>query len=108
MQFLIILVLLFGLLWLFVIRPQRRRQSEQQSMLASMAEGDEVITAGGLYGYVRGVDDDSVQLEIAPGTQVKIARRAIAAVLRDEPDDEEDIGLVEEGSEGEPAEAARR
>lgn len=130
MQFLIIIALLVGLMWLFVIRPQRRRQADQQSMLETLDVGEEVITAGGLYGVVRAVDDDTLELEIAPGTQVKVARRAIAAVLRDEEDDEledeeddlegaedeledaeadreADEGLAEHDPSGSPAEASR-
>jgi preprotein translocase subunit YajC len=80
-----IIVLLFLLMWLFVIRPQRKRQSQQQRILNEMAPGDEVLTAGGVYGTVRSLDEDDVQVEIAPGVEVRMSRRAIAAVLT-EPD----------------------
>jgi len=90
--FLIIIVLLFGALWLFMIRPQKRRQLQQRSMLENVSDGDEILTAGGVYGTVRGVDGDEIRLEIAPGTQVRVAKRAIAAVIP--PDVEE--GQAEE------------
>jgi preprotein translocase subunit YajC len=67
------------LLWLLIIAPQRRRRSQQAQMLAELAAGDEVITAGGVYGNVREVADDHVVLEIAPETRVRVAKSAIAA-----------------------------
>jgi preprotein translocase subunit YajC len=87
---LIVIALLFALFWLFLIRPQRRRQAEQERMLAGLEVGDEVVTAGGIYGDVVGLEEDEVRLEIAPGTEVRVARRAIAAVLEDDDEDDED------------------
>ena len=80
-----ILVLLFAAMWLLVIRPQRKRQQEAQRTLTALAPGTEVLTAGGLYGTVRDVEDEEVHLEIAVGTVVRVARRSIAAVI--EPED---------------------
>ena len=83
----IVLIALFALLWLLVIRPQRRRlaeQSQQQRELhASVGPGDEIVTMGGLLGYVRSVneEDDTLVVEIAPGTNVRLARRGVAAVI---------------------------
>jgi preprotein translocase subunit YajC len=79
----VILILVVGM-WLFVIRPQRRRQHEQQRMLDGMRPGAEVITAGGLYGTIRSVDEDEVLVEIAPGVDVRVAKQAIATVLTEE------------------------
>ena len=80
---LIVLVALFVLFWLFVIKPQRRRLQEQRTLHESVAVGDEIVTMGGLLGHVRGVndDDDTLVVEIAPGTNVRVARRGVAAVL---------------------------
>ena len=82
--FFLIIIVAFLLLWLIVVRPQRRRQSQQQKMLSELHVGDEVLTAGGIYGTVSRVDDDQVTVEIAPRTEVRVARRAIAGVTRDE------------------------
>ena len=85
---LVILVALFVLFWLFVIKPQRRRMQEQRTLHASVAVGDEIVTLGGLLGHVRDINesDDTLLVEIAPGTNVRIARRGVAAVLTpDEP-----------------------
>ncbi|MBA2356859.1 MAG: preprotein translocase subunit YajC [Actinobacteria bacterium] len=105
MQFLIIMVLGFLLLWVFAIRPARRRQAEQAAMLEQLVAGTEIITAGGLYGTVLTVEDDRLTVEIAPGTSVVLARRAVAAIVPDDDDLEQTDGLeaVEPGSvEAEP------
>ena len=83
---LIVLVALFALFWLFIIRPQRRRAQEQRELHASVAVGDEIVTLGGLLGRVRSIDedDDTLEVEIAPGTNVRVVRRGIAAVVAPE------------------------
>ena len=84
-----ILVLLFLVMWFIVIRPQRKRQQEQKRIMDNLSPGQEIITVGGLYGTVQSVvDDEEIRLEIAPDVYVRVARRAIAAVLTDEDDDE--------------------
>jgi preprotein translocase subunit YajC len=76
-------------MWLLLIRPQRRKQQEQQDLLANVQIGDEIITAGGIYGTVSEVEDDEVTVEIAEGTHVRMAKRAIAGILNEEEEDEE-------------------
>lgn len=85
-----IIVIAFLLLYLIVVRPQKRRQNEQQQMLGDLRVGDEVLTAGGIYGTVSQLEEDLVTVEIAPGTEVRVARRAIAGVTRDPEEDETD------------------
>lgn len=67
------------LMWALLIQPQRRRQQKQARLLAELAAGDEVVTLGGLYGRVQSVEDDAVMLEIAPQTNVRVAKSAVAA-----------------------------
>jgi preprotein translocase subunit YajC len=86
--YLIILIALFAALWLFLIRPQKRRQVEQTRMQDQLASGDEILTAGGIHGTVRGIEGEVVQLEIAPGTIVRLDRRAVAAVVPEETEPE--------------------
>jgi preprotein translocase subunit YajC len=88
--FLIILVVLFGAMWVFLIRPQKRRQAEQARLQRSVAAGDEILTAGGIHGTVRSVEDEVVQVEIAAGTIIRLDLRAVAAVLQ-EPEPEAEI-----------------
>jgi preprotein translocase subunit YajC len=92
MSTLIIVVVLFIFAWLFLVLPSRRRQRSHQAMQDSVSLNDEIITAGGLHGFVREVTDDEVRLEIADGVVVRIDRRAIAAVAEDLPADDEDDG----------------
>jgi preprotein translocase subunit YajC len=87
---LFIIVIAFLLLWLIVVRPQRKRQNQQQEMLGDLRVGDEVLTAGGIYGTISHVDEDQVTVRIAPKTEVLVARRAIAGVTREEEEDEAD------------------
>lgn len=101
MQFLIIIIAMLALMWVLMIRPQRRRQAEHRNLLENVGLGDEIITAGGLYGTVRGVEDDRITLEVAPGTNVRIARRAVAALLPPpalDEDEDEDEAVPPDGS----------
>jgi preprotein translocase subunit YajC len=88
-----LILVMLALMWLLLIRPQRRRQLEQQQLLSRLAPGDEVVTAGGLYGTIADVVEDEVRLEIAPGTTVRVAKRAVAAIVT--PDEEEQEELEE-------------
>jgi preprotein translocase subunit YajC len=91
---LIIIVVLLVLMWLLLIRPQRRKQQEQQDLLSNLQVGDEIVTAGGIYGTISEVRDDEVTVEIAPGTNVRMAKRAVAGILNEE--EEEEYEEVEE------------
>jgi preprotein translocase subunit YajC len=81
--YVIILIAVFGLMWLLLIRPQRRRQLQQARMQDEVGVGDEVLTAGGIHGTVREIEDEIVHVEIAPGTTVRLDRRAVAAVAQE-------------------------
>ena len=74
-------VIVLVLLWLLLIQPQRRRQSAQRALQAGLERGDVVLTVGGLYGTIRVLGDDDATLEVAPGTNVRVDRRAIAQVV---------------------------
>ena len=87
MQFLIIMVLMLGVMYVLMIRPQRQRQAQQQSMIDGCGVGDDVLTTGGIYGTVTQVDGDDVVVEIAPTITVHMTRRGIAAVLPPEEDE---------------------
>ena len=91
------IVALFALLWLFVLRPQRRRSSEQLQMQDTLRVGDEVITAGGIRGYVRQLDEEVLEVEIAPEVVVRLDRRAVAAVVQEEDDDPDELTQTESG-----------
>ena len=74
-------VLIALVFWFLIVRPQRRRQQELASTQSSLAVGTEVMLGSGLYGTVVSVEDDTLHLELAPGTTVKVARQAVVRVL---------------------------
>lgn len=104
-SFVIVLLLLLLGLWVFMIRPQRRRQQAQQAMLENVRVGDEVLTAGGLYAIVSGVGEDEITVELAPGVDVRLSKRAIAAVMPEETEAEEEDETPEPEELPEPDEA---
>ena len=99
MQFLIIMVLMLGVMYVLMIRPQRQRQAQQQSMIEGAAVGDDVLTTGGIYGTISEVAGDDIVVEIASGVTVHMTRRGIAAVLPPEDDDVEELEDADEQDE---------
>jgi preprotein translocase subunit YajC len=91
---LIILLFGFGLMWVLVVLPQRRRQSAHQRLVAGLRRGDYIVTAGGLYGTVTDVGEDDLGLEVAPDVEVRVAKRAIGAVIP--PEEIEDVDADED------------
>jgi preprotein translocase subunit YajC len=91
------MVLMLGVMYVLMIRPQRQRQAQQQSMIDSAGVGDDVLTTGGIYGTISGTDGDDIVVEIANGVTVHMTRRGIAAVLP--PEDEEEEEEEEEGDD---------
>jgi preprotein translocase subunit YajC len=83
-EVLIPILLLIALTYFVLVRPQRRRQQQQNAMLSDLSVGDEILTAGGVYATVRSIGDDELTVEIAPGTNVKLDKRAVAMVVPEE------------------------
>ena len=75
----IFLVVIFGLFYFVMVRPQRKRQKQHQAMMQELQKGDRVITAGGIYGTIDGVSEDSFVLKIESGTTIRIARSSVVA-----------------------------
>lgn len=71
-------LLLLGVFYFLMIRPQQQRVRNHNALVASVDVGDEIVSAGGIVGVVKGVADRDVQLEIAPGVVVTLAKGAIA------------------------------
>ena len=90
MQFVIIMALMLGVMYVLMIRPQRQRQAQQQSMIDNAGVGDDVLTTGGIYGTITQIEGDDVVVELAPSLTVHMTRRGIAAVLPPEEDEEDD------------------
>jgi preprotein translocase subunit YajC len=103
-QFLIVMALMLGVMYVLMIRPQRQRQAQQQSMVDNAGVGDDVLTTGGIYGTITQVDGDDVVVELAPELTVHMTRRGIAAVLPPEAEEADDD--VEEDEDDEDVESA--
>jgi preprotein translocase subunit YajC len=75
-------ILIFVIMWFLIIRPQQRRAKEHQEMLKNVRRGDTVVTSGGIVGKVTKVTEDGadIDVEIADGVRVKVARAMIAEV----------------------------
>jgi preprotein translocase subunit YajC len=75
--------------WLLIIRPAQRRQKDIAQVQSALAPGETVVLTSGIYGTVSQIDDATLDVEVAPGVNLKVARGAIASVVRrDEPADE--------------------
>lgn len=73
MQFLP-LILIFGVFYFLVIRPQSRKQKEHQLMLNALKKGDDVVTTGGILGRITGIKDDEVTLQVQEGVRLRVMR----------------------------------
>lgn len=97
------LLLMGGVFYFLLIRPQRNRARQQQTLLQSLEVGDEVMTSAGIFGTIVEIDEDgeTVTVEIAPGTNVHMLRRAISQRFIEEDGYDDDDGSGDEGSEEE-------
>jgi preprotein translocase subunit YajC len=75
---LIWMILMLGAFYALLVRPQRRNMAAHQALMADLHEGDEVMTMGGIFGRITRLDDEVLDLEVAPGTSVRVARQAIS------------------------------
>ena len=75
------LVLMFVVLYFIMIRPQLKRTKEHKAMVAALAKGDEVVTAGGMLGRITKLGDDFVTLELTTGVEVQIQRSAVMQLM---------------------------
>lgn len=76
------LVFMFGIFYFLLIRPQQKKAKEHRALLDALKKGDNVVTAGGMFGKVTSIDENIVTLEIATGVNVKIKKGHIAEVLK--------------------------
>jgi preprotein translocase subunit YajC len=81
LSILLFFVVMGGIFYLLLIRPQQRQRRAQRALVEGLDVGDEVITMSGIFGTVRAVDDESVTLEVAPGTEMRFLKGAVARKL---------------------------
>jgi preprotein translocase subunit YajC len=74
------LVVIFALFYFVMIRPQRKKQKEQQTMVAALQKGDRVITAGGIFGTIDSVREDSVVIKVESGTLLRVAKGSVMVI----------------------------
>ena len=77
MQMWIMLALIFGVMWFFMIRPQRKQQKELQKFRDSLQKGDKVVTIGGIFGTVVEIKENSVLIEIDNGVKMRVSKQAL-------------------------------
>lgn len=75
------IVAIIAIFYFLVIAPANKQRKKTQEMLAALKKGDRVLTTGGIYGSVQGIETDVVYLKIADNVKIKIARSAVASVL---------------------------
>ena len=94
------LVILVAAFFFLIVRPQRRQAQVRKQLLSAVRVGDEIITSGGIHAVVVSLSDETVEVSIAPGVEVTLARQAIAARLTAPADDAaDDTSAVEAGDD---------
>ncbi len=92
---LIFIAFLIAIFYFMLIRPQKRRVQQHQQLVSSISEGDEIVTIGGIFGVVKNIAEDHVEVEISPATSIRIVKSAIARRISDEVYEEEDDSAEE-------------
>ena len=81
-QMIVPFLLMFGVMYFLVMRPQQKKMKEQQSMLAALASGDDVLTTSGIFGSVAGLTEKFVTLEVAKDVKIKVLKSQISQVVK--------------------------
>jgi preprotein translocase subunit YajC len=79
------LILMFVIFYFLLIRPQQKKTKEHRAMIANLKKGDRIITSGGLYGRITGMDENTLTVEIADKVRVKVARGNVGAKVQTAP-----------------------
>ena len=79
----IMLAMIFVVMWLFMIRPQKKQQKELQKFRDSLKKGDKVVTIGGIYGTVAEVKEDSVLVEVDNSVKIRVSKQALVKDFTD-------------------------
>ena len=82
------LVLIVGIMYLFMIRPQQKKQKETQKMLDALKKGDKVVTIGGIHGTIASVKENTVLVKVDDNTKIEFNRTAMATVANEKPAEE--------------------
>ena len=99
----LVIAVLFGAVYLLLIRPQRNRQRKAQQTQGGVTPGQRVITTAGIYGTVTSIDGQDLELEIAPGVEIRVLRRAVMNVLPEDGPEDDAPPEPETGFDDKPA-----
>jgi preprotein translocase subunit YajC len=83
------LILMFAIFYFLLIRPQQKKQKEHRLMISNLKKGDRIMTGGGIYGRITGVDETTVTVEIAEKVRVKVNRANVSALIQSSPQAQE-------------------
>ena len=84
-QFVVMMVVLFAIMYFMIIRPQKKREKLTQQMLAALTVGDKLVTIGGIHGKITQIKDDTLVLETGSASEksyIKVARWAVKEVIK--------------------------
>jgi len=92
MPLILLFVVLFGIMYVFMILPQKRREKQRRQMISSLRKNDHIVTIGGVYGVVTSLKDDRITIRVDDNKDVKltVTPNAVASVSRPKEDDEEE------------------
>ena len=76
-------ILVLAAMYFLLIRPQQKRARAQRDLVASLGVGDRIITVGGIHGTIRSLDDETITLDVSPGTTITMARSSVGRRLVD-------------------------
>ena len=79
LSFILMMVAIFAIMYFFMIRPQNKKQKEIANFRKNLEVGQSIITAGGIYGKIKEIEDNSVVVEIASGVKIKVDKNSIYA-----------------------------
>jgi preprotein translocase subunit YajC len=82
------ILVFFGIFYFLAVRPQRKQRQAHSEMVAMLKKGDEIVTIGGMFGVVRRLGDDWVELDVSKGTRVRFLKKAISQIVSEEEDEE--------------------
>lgn len=82
-SFFIMIVLLFLVMWLFMIRPQQKKQKEMEKFRKELQKGDKVVTIGGIYGKVEAISENTVTIEVDKGVLLKVDKASLVKDFSD-------------------------
>lgn len=89
------------LIWFLMIAPQRKKEKERQRLLDNLEVNDQIVTLGGIYGYIEEIGKETLLLEIADGVVIEVLKNAVAMVKNDEVGESKElIGLKDKSEEG--------